>query len=441
MTSRRLMGPRALSPLLIAGLVCLGVSNPVSAATDNSRAIVGEVPTAVAVSDTGIIAASLYDARAIALVDPEGTVRQASLDCSPSDVEIAPDGATAWAVCQESEHLNVIDVASLEVGVASMTVGGLDAIAYLPAVDELIIGSLEGWVIAVGDVSTGGYVPRRWSQFPQDGPYRITQLAPLSDGTGAYAITDAGDLVFADLQFTGEPRIIARMSSERSFQSIALSPFGTVLYAAVVDFDSAQTVTTVETIDMATGAARQRVNLQVTGDFFSTLDLAAGYRAVYVTSGVGAQTPSGNDGLLTLPVDDRGRMGDVQAAPATAAGGSGTAVSANYARVAFGTTDGRALDVVVDDAPYPSAVYITAKAKGSNFTVSGTTTSLPVLTELTVYVKDLTKKKATFVKQSKQALVNFQGVITWRGKAPSKKFAVYLAGASAKSKTVTVKRR
>ncbi|MGA1668598.1 MAG: hypothetical protein ACO4AK_08325, partial [Candidatus Nanopelagicales bacterium] len=108
---------------------------------------VGEVPNAVAVSDDGLIAASLYDAQAVALVTPDGAVRRAALDCSPADVAIAPDGATAWAVCQESEHLNVIDVASLQVSTASMNVGGLDSIVYLPAVDELIIGSLEGWVL------------------------------------------------------------------------------------------------------------------------------------------------------------------------------------------------------------------------------------------------------------------------------------------------------
>lgn len=402
---------------------------------------VGEVPNAVAVSDDGLIAASLYDAQAVALVTPDGAVRRAALDCSPADVAIAPDGATAWAVCQESEHLNVIDVASLQVSTASMNVGGLDSIVYLPAVDELIIGSLEGWVLAIDEVSGGGYVVRMRSEFPLDAPHRVTELAPLSDGGGTYAITDGGDLLYADLEFGGQYAIIARATSERSFQSVSMSPFDTALYGVVIDSSGPQVATTVEEIDMATGDARQSVPLLVADGFFSTLDLAAAYRAVYVTSGVGVETPSGLNGLLTARVDDKGQVGDVQPAPVAAAGGSGTAVSADFSRVAFGATDGRALGVLIDDVPYPTAIRVTARAKGTKVTLSGSTTSMRPLTSLNVYIKDLTKKKARFAKQSKAAVVNYEGRIAWSGKAPSKRFAVYVSGDGAKSATVTVKVR
>ncbi len=78
--------------------------------------------------------------------------------------------------------------------------------------------------------------------------------------------------------------------------------------------------------------------------------------------------------------------------------------------------------------------------KGAKFTVLGATTSMRPMTELAVYIKDLTKKKAKFTKQSESAFVDSQGEVTWKAKAPSKRFAVYLSGTGAKSKTITVKR-
>ncbi len=442
MSIRRNALPReALASALVVGMLGIALAAPAEGSREYVQATIDEIPTAVAVADSGVIAGSLYDAQAIALVDPDGTVRQALLDCPPVDVAIAPDGATAWAVCQESNHLNVVDVVSLEVTLASTKVGGLDSIDYLPAVDELIIGSLEGWVLAVTEVSSGGYALRRWSQFPQDGPHRITQVAPLGDGTGAYAITDSGDLAFADLLFGVDPRIIKRASSGRSFQSVATSPFGTALYAVVIDSTRPQIVTTVEVVDMATGDARQSVPLAIAGGLFPRFDLAAGFRALYLTAEVNAETPWGSNGLLTLPVSSSGRIGDVRVAPVALAQGSATAVSADFTRVAFGTTGRQVLGIVVDDRPYPASVRISAQAKGTRFTISGSATSMPVLTELVVFTRDLTKKASTFKKHAKRATVNFQGDIAWSGKPPSKRFAVFISGAGAKSNTVTVTAR
>jgi len=448
MTPWHLVRPRVLAPVLAVGLAGAVLVAPAAAApsiTPNSAyvdASLGEIPTAVAVSDTGVIAASLYDAQAVALVDPDGTVRQANLGCSPADVAISPDGATAWAVCQESVHLNVVDVASLVVSVASMEASGLDSVDYLPAVDKIVIGSIEGPVLAVEDVSTGGYrVYLRTSVTDVTPRAGVTQLAPVSDGSGAYAITDAGDLLFVSIEFGGQVVPIARASSKRSFQSIALGPFDTALYAAVVDYSSGETVTTVDVLDMGTGDARQSVPVDVTGGQFTTLDLAASYRSVYLSLGAGVETPTGNTGLLLLPVTDKGRLTGVQGASVPIAGGAGTAVSADFSRVAFGSTNAQAMGLVVDDEPYPATIRIRAKAKGTKVTVTGATTSMRPLTELAVYIKDLTKKKAKFTKQSESAFVDSQGEVTWKAKAPSKRFAVYVAVAGTKSKTVTVKRR
>ncbi|MEY3733797.1 MAG: hypothetical protein RL347_1156 [Actinomycetota bacterium] len=435
MTSRFRLLPIALAPLLAVG----ALANSAAASSEYVDAVVGESPTGVAVSDDGVIAAGLFDAKAVALVKPDGTVRRASIGCSPSDVAISPDGATAWAVCQESEHLSVVDIASLGVSQASMGVVGLDAIDYLPEVDELVIGSLQGTVLAVREVATGGYSIYMSTNIQDVTPgVGVTQLAPLSDGSGAYAITDGGDLIFVDLEFGGQVALIADGSPRRFFNSIAMGPFDTALYAAVMDYDTADIKNTVEIVDMATGASRQSVLLDAVTPGSTTIELTAGNRAVYAAFGLYVTTSTGATGLLTVAVDDGGRLAGVQGADAPAAAGSAAALSADGSRVVFGTTNAGAVGLSVDGDPYPAAIRLAAKATGSKLRITGTTTSMRPLTALTVYVKDLTKKKTRFVKQAKPALLNYQGDITWSGKAPSKRFALYLSGGGAKSTTVTV---
>lgn len=401
----------------------------------------GEIPNAVAVADTGAIAASLYDAQAVALVDPDGTVRQATVECSPADVAISPDGATAWAVCQEDVHVHVIDVASLEVTRASLEVSGLDDIVYLPDVDRLVVGSIQGHVLAVQDVSSGGYFVylRTTTQDVAPG-VGVTQLAPRSDASGAYAITDGGDLLYVDLEFGGQVALIADGSPQRFFNSIAMGPFDTALYAAVVDYSTADITNTVEAIDMATGRARQSVRLDPALSGSSVIQVAPGYRAVYVSFGLFVETPGGRTGMLTMPVSDQGVLGAVESALAAQDPASAVSLSSDGQRVAFGTVNADAIGIATSDTPYPVAIRVTAKATASKLRITGTTTSMRPLTALTVYVKDLTKKKARFVKQKKAMLLNYHGDITWDGEAPSKKFALYVKGGGATSKTITVKR-
>ena len=103
-----------------------------------------EPPNNIAVSDSGIIAASLFDARAVALIDPNGAVRVIDIGCSPRGVAIDPEGETAWGVCLDSQDVAIVDVVTgvvARVGVGAM---GLDDITYVPAVDSLLVASIEG---------------------------------------------------------------------------------------------------------------------------------------------------------------------------------------------------------------------------------------------------------------------------------------------------------
>jgi hypothetical protein len=417
------------------------LTTPVAASGPYVDADLGEVPTAIAVSDAGVMAASLYNAQRIALVDPDGAVRSVGIGCSPADVAISPAGTTAWAVCQEGEHLIVIDVPSAGVAQFSLGVTGLDDVVYLPAIDQLVVASIEGYIFVVAEVAEGNYVIRAQVTLPRDKPFGVTELAAYADARGAYAITDDGSLIYVDLKSGGRVILIARGSPRRQFASIALGPVQTMLVATTVNGSAPAPTTSVEVIDMATGAARHSVALDIDQPFFTTVQMAAGHRSIFLSVGAFVRTPTGLTGMLTVPVSVRGTLGPVESADVPPLPAAAVSLSSDGQRVAFGTTIATALGITAVDAPYPTAIRVSARAKGGKVTVTGTTTSLAPLTALTVHVKDLTKKKSTFTKQSRKAMVDRQGDIRWTGKAPSKRFALYLEGGGARSKTVTVTRR
>ncbi|MBM3685913.1 MAG: hypothetical protein FJW85_02790 [Actinobacteria bacterium] len=397
-----------------------------------------EPANGIAVSDTGVIAAAMFNPRTVTFVDAEGTTSSVEIGCSPHDVAISPSGTTAWAVCQGSSHLMVIDVATASVASASMNAPGLDDVTYLPRVDQLILSSMDGLggqILRVGGVTTGAYEVIDRIATPQ---WRVTQLAPSADGSHAYALTDSGDLLRVDFQEGDSLTLIRRGSPDRSYLSIAVNPNYTALYAAVLDFsDPADMRTSLELIQPATGHPLQSVPLDYAMSISTSIDIAAGHRTLAVASGVPIRQGDAASGLVVVPLDERGRLGTPRPEESDAIG-TAVGMSADGSWIAFATSDNNVVGSRTYGAPYPKAIEVTATARGTVLTVSGTTTSLDYRTPLTVWVKDLTRSKARFVKKSPGALVSSTGAVAWKGTPPSKRFALYLSGGGTKSATVTV---
>lgn len=428
--------PRCAVALCSLGLVSTALTATAAAQTSTYvESSVNEVPNAVAVAENGTVVASIFDAQGVALVDPAGIPRFAQLDCSPNDVAIAPSGETAWAVCQTSEHVYVIDFATAAVAVAGVETTGMQDITYLPAVDQLLIASIDGVIITVSEVSTGGYLVSGRVVLPE---WRFTGLAPFPDGTRTYAITDGGDLLYVDIEFAGQVVELHRATGDRYFLSIAVNPTATALYAAVTNITEPGGVTSMEKVDAATGEALQSVGLNLTDEGIPTVVITAGDQDVFVASGLYAATPQGESGLLTLPVGADGRLGPVEALPLPTRAGSAVALSANGLRLAFATTNATVIGAVVDAPPRPVSIRVSASVKGKVLRVTGTTTSVPAGTRLTVWVKDLTAKKARFIKMRKSTLVSSDGTVSWRGRAISRRMSVYVSGGGVISNKVIV---
>ena len=406
-----------------------------------------EPPNNIAVSDTGIIVASLFDARAVAMIALDGTTRIVDINCSPRDVAIDPSGETAWAVCTDSEHISAIDAVTGAVTQAGIGATGLDDITYLPAADRLLVASIEGFggqIITVSGVEDGQY---EVTDRVVSDSYGFTQLAPFPDGSRTYARTDGGALLYVDIEMAGQIIELRRPTTGRTVASVALSPTGTALYVVAQDFtDESDVRMTIERVNPSTGAAMQSVPLDFTIPSGTKIDIAANHRSVFVSSGISIRVGDATSGLIRLPTDGRGRLSAPESLDQTSTIGTGVDTSSRGGRVAFGaiqtqSTDYRAVGMQTEGRPYPRAIAVTASAKGAQIKVTGTTVSLRPVTKLTVHVKDLTKAKARFVTQATPAFVSITGTLAWKGKAPSKRFALYVSGGGTQSNTVTVAAR
>ena len=94
----------------------------------------------------------------------------------------------------------------------------------------------------------------------------------------------------------------------------------------------------------------------------------------------------------------------------------------------------------IEDSPYPPQVTVKGALKGSVLTVSGATGGMRPGARITVYVKDLTKKKSRFVRQAVQATTTATGGYRWKGKAPASRVKVYTLANGAKSPVIQIGR-
>ena len=425
--------------LVSAALVAAGLalSAPVSSAAPAPYVDVtlSEPPAAIAVADTGVIAAALFNPGSVAIIGTAGDVRLVSVNCRPSDVAINPAGTTAWAVCQDSPSLSVIDVTGGSVSAVPLGVLGGDDLVYLPRNDRLYAASLEGRIIEFSGVSSGNY---EVSAVVDTGDFRPTTMAVTPDGVGAYVATDAGALLWVDLVGRGS-LVIANDPAARNFAALALDPSGRWLYAAVIDASGPSAPkTSIDLIDVLDGRALQSIPLDFTLAGSTAIEIAAGYRQVYVSAGLAVPVGSQETGLLSIARSAQGRLGALS--PLTPAPGYGAALglSPDRDRVAIATTQGEAQGLLTGDEPYPT-IEVQVRVRKDRLGLTGTSLGLTSGTAVTVWIKDLTKRKSRYVAQKNKASIGASGTYSWTGKVVSRRMSLYVTAGDAVSDTSEIR--
>jgi hypothetical protein len=401
---------------------------------------VGEAANSVAVADSGLIAASLFNDRSIVLLPGAGVVMRVPLECSPSDVAIAPDASTAWAVCQGDPHVYVIDVASGEPSLADVGLREPEDIAYLADSRQLVIADLAGEIVVVSATSKADYAVL---ERVATGTERPSDLAMLSDGSRGFAMTDDGRLLSIDIR-SRTSRVITGLAPDAFLSSIALSRSGTLLYAgAAIGSVASGFRSAVLALDPVTGATVQESPLDFTSPGSTTIKVAAGHRSLSVATGLGIELDGESTGLFDIALDDQGRMGErTRIMPVGVARlGSDVSRSADGGMIAAGTTNDTVVGARVEDAPYPPTLRVAGKLKGSKLTLTGATTGMQPGTVITVHVRDLTKPRQRFVTQATTAVVDARGAYRWSATVKPAKVQVFTSTQSpAASPTITISR-
>jgi len=434
--------------VLVIGAVVATLAMPAAAEVTRQQAqpivyedvSVGETPNSVAVANDGLIAASLLNDKSIALLPGAGVVTRVLLECSPSDVTIAPDASTAWAVCKGDPHVHIIDVSSGQRFVADVGLREAEDIVYLPGPRQLVIADLAGEVVVVSATSNTDYAVLERVPTGVDRP---SDLAVLPDGTRGYAMTDAGRLLSINITM-GTARLLPGLASDTFLSSIALSRSGTLLYAgAAIGSNGSGFRSAILALDPLTGATVQEQPLEVGDPNPTTIKVAAGYRSLSVATGLGIQLNGESTGLFDIALDDRGRLGArsrIMPAGVTVFG-SDVSRSLNGTMLAAGTTNGTVVGARVEDVPPSPTLVVRGTLKGTKLTLTGTTTGMSPGTRVTVHIKDVTKPRQSFVQQKTKAVVDARGNYRWTGTVRPSKVQVFTTTASpAASHMVTISR-
>jgi hypothetical protein len=401
---------------------------------------IGETPSSVAVADGGLIVASLFNDKSIVLLPGAGVVTRVPLDCSPSDVTIAPDASTAWAVCKGDPHVYVIDVSSRQRFVADVGLREAEDIVYLPGLRQLVIADLAGEVVVVSATSNSDYAVL--SRVPT-GAERPSDLAVLPDGTRGYAATAAGLLLSINIA-TGTARLLPELARETFLSSIALSRSGTLLYAgADIGSNDSGFRSAILVLDPVNGSTLQEQALEFDYPSPTTIKLAAGFRSLSVATGLAIQLDGESTGLFDIALDDQGRLGErTRIMPSGVLRlGSDVSRSADGRMIAAGTTNDTVVGARIDDRPYPPTLRVQGNLRGTKLMLSGTTTGMQPGTIVTVEIRDASKPKSRFVLQARRAVVDARGTYRWTGTVKMSSVQVVTRTATpAVSTPVTIRR-
>lgn len=434
--------------VLVIGAVVATLAMPAAADVTPRQAqpivyedvFVGETPNSVAVANDGLIAASLFNDKSIALLPGAGVVTRVPLECSPSDVTIAPDASTAWAVCTGDPHVHIVDVASGERQVADVGLREAADIVYLSGPRQLVIADFAGEVVVVSATSNTDYAVLERVPTGVDRP---SDLAVLPDGTRGYAMTDAGRLLSINITM-GTARHLPGLASDTFLSSIALSRSGTLLYAgAAIGSNESGFRSAVVALDPLTGATVQEQPLEFGDPNPTTIKVAAGYRSLSVATGLEIQLDGESTGLFDIALDEQGRLGArsrIMPAGVTVFG-SDVSRSLNGTMLAAGTTNGTVVGARLEDVPPSPTLVVRGKLTGTKLTLTGTTTGMQPGTIVTVKIRDASKPKARFVVQAKKAVVDARGSYRWTGTVRPSKVQVFTTTSTpAASPLVTISR-
>ncbi len=160
---------------------------PVQASSD---ATFDEVPSAVAIADTGLAAVGLANARRASIITVDNSVASIDVGCTVSDIAADPAGAWGWSVCSDNTYLGVTSLETGATAVADHKIPNAFEIRYSSATKTIVILGAGGLITTMSAKSINDYEILKSVNVGE----AASALALAPNGRIAYVATETGKL-------------------------------------------------------------------------------------------------------------------------------------------------------------------------------------------------------------------------------------------------------
>ena len=326
----------AVALSLAIAVTCFG-----SPAVASTAVSLDEIPSGVAVANSGLAVVGLADAKRGIVVDTNGATTSVDVQCSVSDVEVDPAGSRGWSICSDSTYLGISrlatgEVSSMDTGVAN----AFDIEFSDPAKLLVVLGG--GGQLGIISVRTDDDYALRSVSIGET----AAGLTLSTNGRQAFVSTDSGKLVIVDTRNGRFRKVPIRLQGYQSVfpSSLAMHPSGRFLFASgyAIRKGSSTFSAVILTLNPVNGRTISSTTIAVDS---TTIDLAASSNTLYVGLGLSVGLATGPTGLLRFSVNQRGQLGTPRALITNSVMVSEMELSANQRQLAVATTNSELLRI------------------------------------------------------------------------------------------------
>jgi hypothetical protein len=311
-------------------------TSPVAASNEIN---LDEIPSGVAVSNSGQTVVGLANLRRGIIVKTNGSTTAFDVQCSISDVEVNPTATRGWSICNDSTYLTVLALTTGEISAMDTKVSNAFDIEFSDSGKLLVVLGGSGQLGIISVRSDADYELKSVSVGES-----AAGLALSRNGRQAFVSTDSGKLIVVDTRSGRIQKFPIRLQGYQQVYlgSLALHPSGRFLFASgyATKKDASSYTAVILALNPSNGKTISSTTIAVDS---TTIDLAVTTNNLYAGLGLSVVLPSGSTGLLQFSINQRGELDSPRAATTGSVIVSELELSANQRHLAVTTINSKLL--------------------------------------------------------------------------------------------------
>lgn len=446
----------ALALTMFSSPIAHGADAPLTTEVSLPSITSPEIANSIAIANNGTMVASYFDRKEVEVIDGKNVRRAIDVNCNPIKVAIEDTGDWAWAICDQRSDVLVLDLKEGILSTITPDMKSPDILLHLPLKKRLVVISSLGQVIVISAKNSNDY-EQLSSKFLSLSP----TAAAVDESEQFLFVAEKGAIRIINLESFASEKITLQ-SPNIYLTEIKLSADKKYLYGAGADvtYGSENPLLFLAALKISTRTVSDQKLITSPTQGNPIISLAPSFRRLYVGSSTAITLDEGIPaGLFYAEILPGGKFGKLQSFYPDRVFIQSLAQSQDLKNLASSQTFSRLGRVQVSDTPYPvesepvvntttqttaakptsqvaKKISFKATLKGRSLSITGSTFGLTPGSKVSVYTRDLSKKKAKFVAQKNKVTVSTGNKISWKGSVASKKIEIFLLAGSTKSKVV-----